>query len=165
MTDPLGIYLQDHLAGATFGLELVERAQRNNEGTEFDDSLGTLAEEIRRDREALLDVMRDIGARPSRLKVAAAWASEKARRVKPNGRLVGYTPLARIEEFESLAIGIAGKRALWHLLERLQALGRSVGSHDYAALADRAQAQLELVEELRVRAGEVAFGVASPART
>ena len=164
MTDPLGIYLQDHLAGATFGLELVERARRNNEGTEFDPSLRTLAEEIRRDRETLLDLMRDIGVAPSRLKIAAAWGSEKARRVKPNGRLVGYTPLARVEEFESLLLGIAGKRALWHLLGRLDVVGRPVGRHDYAALADRAQGQLEAVEQLRVRAGEVAF-VAATART
>jgi hypothetical protein len=164
-TDPLGIYLQDHLAGATAGLELVERARRNNEGTELGAALGTLAAEIRSDRETLLGVMRDVGAPPSRVKIAVAWASEKARRLKPNGSLVGYTPLARVEELESLAVGIAGKRALWRLLERLDAVGRPVGTRDYGALAERAQAQLDTVEALRVQAGEEAFAAATAART
>jgi hypothetical protein len=164
LTDPLGIYLQDHLAGATLGLELVERARRNNEGTELGAALGTLAAEIRSDRETLLEVMREVGAPPSRVKIAAAWASEKARRLKPNGRLVGYTPLARVEELESLAVGIAGKRALWRLLERLDAAGRPIGDRKYGALADRAQAQLDTVEGLRVQAGEEAFAAATAAR-
>jgi hypothetical protein len=164
VTDPLGIYLQDHLAGATFGLELAERCRRNNEGTPFGGELRALSAEIRGDRETLTDVMQELGARPSRPKVWAAWAFEKVQRLKPNGHLVGYTPLGRVEELESLAIGIAGKRALWQLLEQLADAGLPT-SRDYGALAQRADTQLRRVEALRVEAGEEAFVSGTPSRT
>ena len=165
MTDPLGIYLQDHLAGATLGLELLERCRRNNDGTRFAAPLRELAAEIGADRETLLAVMRDAGATPSRLKITVAWALEKAQRLKPNGRLVGYTPLARVEELESLAVGIGGKLAMWRVLDELSAAGRRVGGHDFRVLAGRAEAQLRKVEGLRIEAGRAAFVHASPAST
>jgi hypothetical protein len=157
VTDPLGIYLQDHLAGATLGLELLERSRRNNEGTRLAAPLTELAAEIGADRETLLAVMRDAGAAPSRLKITVAWALEKAQRLKPNGRLVGYTPLARVEELESLAVGIGGKLAMWRALDELSAAGRPVGEHDFPALAERAEAQLRKVEGLRIEAARAAF--------
>jgi hypothetical protein len=58
----LHIYLQDHLAGATFGLELVQRCHRNNEGTEFAEPLAELTVEIAEDRRTLLRIMHDVGA-------------------------------------------------------------------------------------------------------
>ena len=45
----LHIYLQDHLAGATFGRELVEQCRRKNELYEFGEPLTKLAGEIAAD--------------------------------------------------------------------------------------------------------------------
>jgi hypothetical protein len=163
--DPLAIYLQDHHAGATFGVELVERCRRNNEGSEFSEPLRALADEIRSDRGTLRRLMHALGAEPSRLKNSVAWASEKAQRLKLNGRLGGYSPLVRVEELESLAIGIAGKRALWELLEHV---GRSLEGYDFAALRGAAEDQLARVDSLRLRAAETAFGsseVMAPGRS
>jgi hypothetical protein len=56
----------------SFGLELVQRCRRNNEGTEFAEPLAELTVEIAEDRQTLRRVMRDIGA-VSRTKVAAGW--------------------------------------------------------------------------------------------
>jgi hypothetical protein len=137
-----------------FGVALVERCQRNNERTEFSDQLRELANEIRSDRDTLRRLMRDLGAEPSQLKNSVAWVSEKMQRLKFNGRLVGYSPLARVEELETLAIGIAGKRALWLLLEDLD---RSPEKYDFAALRHSAEDQLARVDSLRVRAAELAF--------
>ena len=113
MAAALHIYLQDHLAGATFGLELVRRCQRNNEGSELAEPLAKLTAEIAEDRRTLQAIMRDVGVEASRTKVAAGWTLEKVRRLKPNGKLFEYTPLARLVELESLAIGISGKKAMW----------------------------------------------------
>ena len=162
MRDPLGIYLQDHLAGSMLGVELVERCRRNNEGTRFYEPLEELAADIRSDRETLIQVMDDLGAEPSRLKSAVAWAFEKAQRLKPNGSFVGYTPLDRVAELESLTIGIAGKRAMWRLLEQLGSRGQQAGGHDFSALVQAAENQLARVEALRLEAAEVAFTSASP---
>jgi hypothetical protein len=153
----LHIYLQDHLAGATFGYELVDHCRRSNERSEFGAPLAELAGEIAADRRTLTTLMGDVGAERSNVKVAAAWLSEKARRLKPNGRLLSYTPLTRVVELESLAIGIAGKRALWRTLENVTSQEGELKGYDFAALAERAEDQLRRVELLRLQAARLAF--------
>jgi hypothetical protein len=157
VASPLHIYLQDHLAGSTFGLELVQRCRRNNEGTQFAEPLAKLAAEIGEDRQILQDVMRDVGAAASRAKVAAGWTLEKLRRLKPNGAVFEYTPLARVVELESLAIGIAGKRAMWRALDDLASREDRLRKHDFAGLAERAADQLSRVDDLRLDAARAAF--------
>jgi hypothetical protein len=151
----LHIYLQDHLAGATFGYELAERCRRANERSEFGEPLARLAGEIAADRETLLDVMRRVGADPSNVKISAAWLAEKVRRLKPNGRPFSYTPLTRMLELESLTIGITGKRALWRALEGIRET--ELETVDLAALGERAEEQLRMVEGLRLAAARLAF--------
>ena len=153
----LHIYLQDHLAGATFGYELVEHCRRRNEGSEFGAPLAELAGEIASDRQTLTALMRQVGAKRSNLKVSAGWLFEKTRRVKPNGQLFSYTPLTRVVELESLAIGISGKRALWRTLESVASQGGELEGYDFAALAEQAEEQLQRVERLRLQASRLAF--------
>ena len=157
LVDGLHIYLRDHLAGATFGLELVRRCRRNNDGTELAEPLAKLTEEIAADRRTLQAIMRDLGADESRTKVAAGWTLEKVRRLKPNGRLFEYTPLARVLELESLAIGIAGKRAMWRALEDIASWEERLARHDLPTLVERADDQLSTVEGLRLGAARTAF--------
>ena len=156
MAAALHIYLQDHLAGATFGLELVQRCHRNNEGTEFAEPLAELTVEIAEDRRTLRRIMHDVGADVSRTKVAIGWTLEKIRRLKPNGGLK-YTPLARFLELESLVIGIAGKRAMWQALDDVAASYDRLGPHYFSNLAERADDQLSRVEALRLDAARTAF--------
>ena len=157
MAAALHIYLQDHLAGATFGLELAQRCQRNNEGSKLGEPLAKLTAEIADDRRTLQAIMRDVGAEASRTKVAAGWALEKVRRLKPNGKLFEYTPLARLVEPESLAIGISGKKAMWRALENVASQDPRLARHDFSALAKRADEQLARVETLRLDAARTAF--------
>jgi hypothetical protein len=159
----LGIYLQDHLAGATFGLELARRCHRHNVGSDFAEPLAGLVAEIAADRQALEAVMRDVGADVSRAKVAVGWTLEKIQRLKPNGGVLGYTPLARVVELESLAIGIAGKRAMWRALDDAFS-GEDIGRHDFPGLAERASDQLSRVEALRLDAARAAFEEPSSGR-
>ncbi len=157
MAAALHIYLQDHLAGATFGLQLVQRCQRNNEGSELAEPLAKLTAEIAEDRRTLQEIMRDVDAETSRTKVAAGWALEKVRRLKPNGKLFEYTPLARVVELESLAIGISGKKAMWRALQDLASNERRLAHHDFSALVERADEQFARVEALRLDAARTAF--------
>ena len=157
MADQLAVYLQDHFAGSMFGLELVERCRRNNAGTPFHGPLNELASEIRADRRTLGEVMASLGADPSLSKVAFAWALEKVRRLKPNGSLRGYTPLARVTELETLAIGVVGKREMWTVLAELASAGHPLETFDFAALAERAEDQLRRVEIMRLDAARLAF--------
>ena len=54
----LAIYLNDHLAGATFGVELVRRAARENEGNELGEFFRSLSAEIAEDWGLLVPLRR-----------------------------------------------------------------------------------------------------------
>lgn len=143
----LGIYLNDHLAGATMGVELARRLwSSNQDDPDFGAPLGEICTEIETDRETLRRTMERLRIRRGRLKPAAAWTGEKLGRLKLNGRLRGYSPLSRVLELETLAIGIAGKARMWRALETT--FGKPVEGLDFGALADRADRQRARVEEL-----------------
>jgi hypothetical protein len=117
--DLLAIYLQDHLAGSTLGVELARRATAENAGTPLGDTLGSLAREIESDRDTLGSIMSSLKIAPSRLKNAVAWGGEKVGRLKLNGHITTRSPLSALVELEGLIMGVTGKRALWRALRRL----------------------------------------------
>jgi hypothetical protein len=156
MSDLLGIYLNDHLAGATAGVELARRLRGSNEGhPELGPALAEICAEIEADRETLKAVMSRLGIGQSRLKPAIAVVGERLGRLKPNGRLSGYSPLSRLVELETLQIGVLGKYRLWRALE--QARGEELASFELGALAERATDQLRRLEALHLKAGALAF--------
>jgi hypothetical protein len=154
----IAIYLNDHLAGATGGLELARRAHGANRGTDFEEPLARLAAEIAEDRDALVDVMVRLGVTRDPVKVWAGWLAEKVGRLKLNGRIAGYSPLSRVVEFEGLALGVEGKRALWRALAGVVAEDARLEGVDLAALGRRAERQRRLIERERLRAAAIAFG-------
>jgi hypothetical protein len=154
----LAIYLNDHLAGATAGLELAQRAAASNRGSGYGRFLEELADEIRADRESLLEIMRSFDIGVDRVKVSAAWVAEKLGRLKLNGRLLGYSPLSRLVELEALALGVTGKLALWRSLDRLQVNGPELSKSELQGLISRAKRQLQDLEEQRQRAAAEALG-------
>jgi hypothetical protein len=152
----LAIYLNDHLAGATLGVQLARRLRRSNEGDpEFGPELAAICAEIEADRETLRTAMDRLGVVQGRLKPAVAWFAERLGRLKPNGRLRGYSPLSRLAELEMLQVGIAAKRRLWLALDRAQ-LDR-LGSLDLPGLAERAAEQLRRTGALHLLAAERAL--------
>ena len=91
----LEIYLVDHHAGSTAGLELAKRAARSNRGTPTGDALERLVAEIDADRATLQRLLAVLGSRPSRTKDGLAWSVERLGRLKLNGQLRGYSPTRR----------------------------------------------------------------------
>jgi hypothetical protein len=157
MGDPLAIYLNDHLAGATAGAELSRRVRRQNQGTGYGEFLDRLSAEIEEDRAELEALMKRLGVRPDRIKIAAAWAAEKAGRLKLNGQLHGYAPLSRVLELEGLMIGVEGKLGLWRGLKELDAAARGIDEEALARLIERAQRQLRGLRRQHKRAVAEAF--------
>src|SRR4051812_26382037 len=115
----LATYLNDHLAGSTTGRELAKRALSNNRGTQFEPTLEWLVEQLVEDREALLGIMRALGAPEDHLKKLAAFAVERLGRLKPNNAILSYSPLSRLVELEGLALGVTGKLAGWRSLQQV----------------------------------------------
>lgn len=147
----LGIYLNDHLAGATGGAELARRmAAPRRQPAER--ALQGLADEIAEDRAALLDIMAGLGIPVRGYKVYAAWIGEKAGRLKLNGHLMTRSPLSSLEELELLQLGVEGKAAGWRTLRVLADSDKRLDSRRLDELISRARSQAGLLEELRVQA-------------
>lgn len=156
----LAVYLNDHLAGATLGVELARRTAREN----ADSVLGTflsdeLVPEITEDRQTLERLMGRLGVTRSRPKIAAGWLVEKLGRLKLNGELRAYSPLSRLLELEGLAAGIEGKRALWVALQAVTDGDAAVAEFDFGALAKRAESQRSRLEKHRLLAATHALGL------
>lgn len=159
MTDSLGTYLHDHLAGAKYAIDLVEFMREQHS----DDDLGRLAAEIlpeiKQDRDTLRRIT-ERGGSGDTLKEAAAWVGEKVGRIK-----LGYdsgSGLATFEALEFLALGIHGKLALWRALQVVAPADARLAGTDFNQLAMRAQSQHDRVNLLRLRAARVALGPDSP---
>jgi len=151
----LAIYLNDHLAGATGGVELARRARASNRGAKPGETLAEICAEIEADRATLERVMAQLSVKRNGAKVAGAWVAEKLGRLKLNGRLTGYSPLSHLIELEMLHIGITGKIELWQALEETQAA--RLTQIDFPALIERADSQRAVVERLRLDAAREAF--------
>jgi hypothetical protein len=159
----LGIYLNDHLAGSTVGVELARRARGSNEGNEYGEVLERIVREIEEDRDALKSIMARLEIGPDRPKVALGWMAEKFGRLKPNGQLTGYSPLSRLVELESLALGITGKVSLWEALTEVADEDSRIDRAALAELAQRAERQRSEVWRLRQRAAREALASRAPA--
>jgi hypothetical protein len=153
----LRIYLNDHLAGSTLGLELARRARSENRGNAVGEYLDTLVGELREDRATLQGVMSTLGLRRDPVKLSAAWVGEKLGRLKLNGRLTSYSPLSRVEELEGLCLGTEGRLSLWRTLRRLARRDERLGRFDFAALITRAEHQRRTLERLRQQSADEAF--------
>jgi hypothetical protein len=132
----LAIYLNDHLAGSVVGDKLAKRVARQNEGNEYGRKVGEIAREIREDQATLLDIMRRAGVRRKQIRLAMARVAEPVTRLKPNGRLIGYSPLSRVLELEGLIMGITGKLEMWRSLQAIEN-GSRIGRVDFDLLAAR----------------------------
>jgi hypothetical protein len=144
------IYLNDHLAGATLGVELAKRALKENPEDELGDFLRWLVPQLVEDRAALIRVLRRGGGTPSLAKSGGAWLAEKLGRLKPNGHVATYSPLSRLVELEGLAAGIEAKRSLWVALQ-------AAGAEDVDELIARAREQRDRLEPHRLEAARRTF--------
>jgi hypothetical protein len=153
----LGIYLNDHLAGAQGGRDLAARAHGANKGTEYGGFLEGLLREIEEDKAALEDLMDQLEIGVDRLKVAAAWAAEKAGRLKLNGSLTAYSPLSRVVELEGLSLGVSGKQSMWTNLGEVAEQDPVLAAFDLQLYVERAQRQLDGLAEHRRRAAREAL--------
>jgi hypothetical protein len=152
----LRIYLNDHLAGSTGGLELARRARSNSTDPERTAMWNTICEEVESDREVLRDMLERLEYSQNPLKAAVAWVGEKAGRLKPNGQLTGPSPLGQYVELEMMLLGVTGKLALWRMLAQLD--DPRLRDFDLNGLIERAESQRLRLDEHRLGLGASTFG-------
>jgi hypothetical protein len=164
--DLLGVYLNDHLAGSTVGLELARRMAASAEPESEPESesatvLRGLVAEIAEDRSALLAIMATLGIPVRGYKVFAAWAGEKLGRLKLNGHLLSRSPLSSLEETEILRLGVEGKAACWRTLRALASRDSRLDAGHLDELLARADRQSSALESRRVSIAEQALTIAA----
>ncbi len=147
----LGIYLNDHLAGATGGLALFRRATSSAQGASKAE-LAALTQQVTQDRQSLLALMHHLGVPVRHYKVATGWALEKAGWLKTNGRLLHRSPLSDLVELEALVLGVQGKAAGFRALRSIADYHPRFDGSDLDRLIDRAERQAQKLEDLRLHA-------------
>ena len=156
MSDSLATYLQDHLAGAAFAVELIESLRTGHDSEPLGAFASALLPEIEEDRKVLEGIIDRVGKSFPSLKEGTARLLEKASHLKLKHG--SGDELGTFQALETLGLGILGKHALWRALDTIAQTDSRVQGVDYAQLAAKAQAQHASVEERRIQAARIAFG-------
>lgn len=149
----LGIYLNDHLAGASAGAAMFQRAAHSAHGQSKAELL-RLKAEVGQDRQSLLDLMSELSVQIRRYKVIAGWVAEKAGRLKLNGYLLRRSPLSDLVELEALLLGVQGKAAGFRTLRGLTDQDSRLDASQLDQLIDRAERQADVLESLRIQTAQ-----------
>src|SRR3954452_12236411 len=144
--DLLSIYLNDHLAASTAGVDLAKRAAGQNDGTGFGDFLHDFAADAEADRNQLEDIMGRLDITRDQIKVGAGWLAEKLGRLKLNGRLIEYSPLSRVVELEGLIAGSNARLALWRVCAAAAPDEPRIADIDFVHLIQRVEEQLTALQ-------------------
>ena len=145
---PLAIYLHDHLAGATYALDLVQALRDHYKGQALAELASQLHTEIVAGKDTLERIAESFGPASDFIKHIAAWLSEKVSRLKLDHS--NPTGLGTFEALEFLALGIHCKRAMWRALSEISRDEPALTNVDFASLIARAENQERLVEEQRL---------------
>jgi hypothetical protein len=148
MDDPLAVYLHDHLAGSSFAVELLEKLASEFAGTSSGEVALELLEQVQVDRKTLQQVIAQVGKANPRLDDALGWMAERISRIKlkhddPSG-------IGAFEAFETIGLGILGKRALWQAMQIRQNADTRLAGLDYSALIARAEQQFQKANQHRL---------------
>jgi hypothetical protein len=155
----LSIYLDDHWAGAGAGLSLAKRLAAENEGTQWYAEIRRVADAIDEDQRTLGRLRETYAGGGFSVKRMLAQGAERVGRLKLNGSLVGYTPLARVLELEALIAGVKSKRLLWRSLRRTD-VAQNV---DLDYMESRAKEQIDTLISIHKEASAIAFAEREPA--
>src|SRR4051812_950101 len=110
MASALGIYLNDHLAGATHGADHARQLEEMTMDTPFGTVMSRLAAEIEEDRDELLALMERADVSENPVKKAGAWVAEKVGRPKLSG--ADDESYGVYIALETMSLGVAGKLSL-----------------------------------------------------
>ena len=149
MSERLASYLNDHLSGARFAIDLLQTLRDRQPQEPLGRLAGELVAEIEEDRQTLRQIATGIGDSGSTLKEASSWLLEK---VAPMKLRLGADPeFTRYLSLEVLTLGVLGKLALWQALAVLAPADARLSGYDWDRLMARAQSQHQRLESHRLQ--------------
>jgi hypothetical protein len=113
----LRIYLSERIALLHAGMRLARRMR----GAPAEPGMAPLLDEVagalHDDAVTLTSFLRQLGASPPRLRIAAAAVGERAGRLKLNGRIGERSPLAGLQELDAMHALLELGAAAWAAIE------------------------------------------------
>lgn len=155
-TGLLGLYLADHLTGATAGMSRVGAMAAAYADSDFAEDLHQLQQEITAEREFLRELIGSLGLHRRPARQGLAWIAEHLGRLKLNRRVVQSSPMTPLLELELMRSAVAGKQGGWQVLAQY---GPDLGVPEHIAtdLIERADHQMRTLERLHQAAREGAL--------
>jgi hypothetical protein len=151
------IFLRDRMAMMSFFVELARRTLKNNSEGELGEFLKTLVRKLESERETLHLVGRRSGVSFGAIGEAGGWFAEKLGRLKPNGRLVTYSPLSRVEELEGLLLHAQEREAFWRIVEHKAKVDARLAGFAADAHVESAEEDRRLLERYLLEAADAAI--------
>lgn len=151
----LATYMNDHLAGATAALELLDHLIKRHKNKPIADFLKELETDIESDVRVLEQLIEKSGAGESTIRKAGAWFAEKIARTKFKAAGDQLDGLGLLQALETLEMGIRGKQLLW----RAMSCARFHGAEDVdlPGLERRAVEQQQRLENQRMQTAREVF--------
>jgi len=147
--ESIEVYLNDHLAGATAGVNLVEQAVERHRSDELGEFFAPLASEIKADLAKLEALIESMSAEKSASKTALAEIGSKLAAPKFTAEGAGNEHLGDFITLETLSIGVEGKRCMWVALRTVVDAYPALQALDLDELESRAQDQRNKLEAKR----------------
>jgi hypothetical protein len=151
----LATYLNDHLAGSTTAIELLDRVA--DIYRDIAPAVTALRDEIDADRAELRTLLESLDVSESRTRKVGGWLAEKVTQLKFRIDDHSAGSLRLLESLEAVALGVDGKLALWNVLEAVCPSIPPLQNLDYKRLISRADDQRKRLEALRLEAGKAAL--------
>jgi len=155
VSDPLSTYLEDHLAGAAYAIDLFGAIRDQHASEPMGQFAPGMLVEVDADNGVLKELAERIGTGSSGLKGISAWVAGKVSRLKL--KRDASDGLGTFEALEFLALGIQGKLALWRALAVVSPGDARLRHMDFDHLVARAETQHSQVEERRIEAAHLAL--------
>jgi hypothetical protein len=153
---PIHVYLNDHLAGATAGVDLVKQATERHDGA-LGEFFAQLADEISADHNRLTSLMDQMDAHHSGAKEVLAKAGSEISDAKFSGESMDDPEFGTFLTLETLSIGVEGKLCMWKALKVVEDQYAELKSADVDTLIERAQSQRDKIEGKRLEVASTAL--------
>jgi hypothetical protein len=145
----LEVYLTDHLAGGTAGVNLAEMAAEEHRSDEHGAFFGEITSEIKADHETLERMIAELGVQKSATKAAAAEVGSKIMAPKFVGG--DDDQLNAFITLETLSMGVEGKVCMWKALKTVEDAYPTLKNYDLDELIARGESQRERIEATRLQ--------------
>lgn len=157
----LETYLATHLSGGDGGLALARRILADHGTGPYGPRLRSVAGEIEEDHETLRGMMGALDADRGVLLRLGGLGAAAAAHLQPHGALIRHKKLGLVLRLEALGAGVRSKGRLWAALLAVADGVPALDEELLRALAGRAAAQLEVIDQVHVEAARAALAKGS----